>query len=121
MIMDLLIDLVRAVVRHATLELLQMVLYGVFSAALFWSCLCRLRYTSKGNTVRAVRWVFTALAVLAFICLAAPILFHYVPERMATALLGLLSMTQLITSHYWHRGVPRQFTKDAQHDQQPQP
>jgi hypothetical protein len=101
---------------------LVLILYAVFSAALFWSCLCRLRHTCKRNTQRAVRWVFTALTVMALVCLCAPLLWHYEPDRMATALLGLLAMTQIVTSHFWRQGVPPQFRKDDEHhDQQPQP
>ncbi len=94
------------------MKLAVLILFQVFGAALLWSCFSRLTFTSKRNTKRAVRWTFTALAVVAAVCLAAPWFADYQPDAMATALLGISALTQLVTAHYWRAGVPRQFQKE---------
>ncbi len=91
---------------------LQLLLFEIYALALLLSCFCRLALTRKSNTVRAVRWTFTALSIVAACCVAAPWLTGYQPDAMATALVGVIALTQIVTSHHWRKGVPAQFLKE---------
>ncbi len=93
------------------MKLFLLVLFLAFSVLLLASCFCRATHTHKGNTRRPVRWTFTAQGVLACICCFAPC-YGYEPDGLATGLVGVLALTQVVTSHYWRQGVPRQFRKE---------
>lgn len=87
-------------------------LFQLSAGVLLYSCFSRASFTSKANTRRPIRWVFTILGVMACVCLFAPWLTDYEPDGMAAALVAQLALTQLVTSHFWHAGVPPQFQKD---------
>ena len=85
--------------------------FQVSALLLVGSCICRAYHTHKGNTRRPVRWTFSALSVVACLSLFGP-WFGYEPDGVSTALIGVLTLTQLVTSHYWRAGVPRQFSQE---------
>lgn len=86
-------------------------LFLLSAAVLVFACFCRFVHTDKTNTVRPIRWVFAILSVVACVCLFAPLLGHYQPDGIATALVTVLALTQVVTSHYWRAGVPQPFRK----------
>lgn len=87
------------------------ILFQVFAALLVYSCFCRASFTNKGNTLRPVRWTFSMLGVVACFALFGPWITTYEPDGFATALLGAITLTQMVTSHYWRAGVPQRFRK----------
>lgn len=89
----------------------QHVIFQLAALALFWASFCRLSFTNKENTQRAVRWVFTAVSVTAAVAALAPWLADYEPDAMATSLMVVLAYTQIVTSFHWRHGVPHQFRK----------
>jgi hypothetical protein len=85
-----------------------LVLFELAAVLLIVACFCRATHTHKGNTKRPIRWIFSLLGVMACVSFLAP-WFGYEPDGLATGLLSVLTLTQLVTSHYWHAGVPPQF------------
>jgi hypothetical protein len=93
-----------------TVHDLQLYLFEAFSLAIFYACFCRAAHTSKANTKRDIRWVFTLLGVVSIVCMAAP-LFDYRPDGIAVVLAGAIALVQFVTSHHWRAGVPKQFRR----------
>ncbi len=91
--------------------MIQLVLFEVFALTLTYSCVCRASFTSKANTRRDVRWAFTYLGVMALLGVLAP-LWGYEPDGFTTALLGSITVVQLVTAHHWRNGVPAPFRRE---------
>jgi hypothetical protein len=87
---------------------IQLALFECFSLSIFYSCFCRAAHTSKANTKRDIRWVFTVLGVVSIICAAAPVL-GYEPDGIAVLLTAAISLVQFVTSYHWRNGVPQRF------------
>ena len=94
-----------------TPQLLQLVLFQAFAVLLVYSCYCRATRISKQNTQRPIRWAFTTLGVVGSLCMFAPLIAAYQPDGLTTALLGAITLTQLVTAHHWRAGVPPPFRK----------
>lgn len=89
---------------------IQLALFEVFSAVIFWSCFCRAAHTSKVNSKRDIRWAFTLLGVVSILCIAAP-LYDWRPDAVAVLLAGAIATVQVATGHHWRAGVPKPFRK----------
>lgn len=85
----------------------------VLSAALFYTCFCRLVRTDHG-TVAGVRLGFCALAGAALLNGCAPFLWGYLPPAHVLAVLAAITLVQGITARHWKHGVPCHFRKDQQ-------
>ena len=94
-----------------TIAEIQLGLFEAFSITTFWSCFCRAAHTSKTNSKRDIRWAFTLLGIVSILCIAAP-LYEWRPDAIAVLLAGAIASVQVVTSHHWRAGVPKQFQSD---------
>ncbi len=84
----------------------------VLSAALFYTCFCRLVRTDE-TTLVLVRAAFMALGAAAICSVVAPFIWEYRPRFIVLALLAAFTVMQAVTAHHWRQGVPCQFRKEA--------
>ena len=83
----------------------------VLSAALFYTCFCRLVRTD-GTTLLLVRAAFMVLGAMSICSVVAPFLWAYRPQPPGLALLAAFTVMQAVTAHHWRHGVPCQFRKE---------
>ena len=91
----------------------RLVLFEIFLLLVVYSCFCRATHTSKANTRRPIRWTFSALGAVAVFSALGPLVADYQPDGVATALAGVLCLSQLVTNHYWRNGVPAPFKETS--------
>lgn len=84
----------------------------VLSAALFYTCFCRLVRTDE-TTLVLVRGAFMALGAVSICSVVAPFIWGYRPQALGLALLAAFTVMQAVTAHHWRHGVPCQFRKEA--------
>lgn len=85
-------------------------IHELLCAALFYSVFCRA--VRSCESVRAdVRFAFFVLGVVACAGMAAPLVWGLVPDPFGLALLGAITIVQLVTAHHWSAGVPDRFYK----------
>jgi glucose-6-phosphate-specific signal transduction histidine kinase len=75
---------------------------------LFWAGFCRLTRTDK-RTVLAVRLAFYALTVVAAVCVAAVLVWGYMPGWPSALLASAMAAVLMATSRIWREGVPRHY------------
>lgn len=88
-------------------------LFYMMAVALLWSCFCRFVHMTK-QTNRWIRGAFNLLATSAVISLAYPVLKadageRWSPDLIHLVLLAGVTAVQIATSHFWRKGVPKQF------------
>ena len=84
--------------------------HELLCVALAYSVFCRACRTC--DMVRAdVRLAFWLLGLVAFAGIAAPLVWGLVPDVFGLALLGAITVVQLVTAQHWDKGVPDKFYK----------
>jgi hypothetical protein len=82
-------------------------------AVLAYTGFCRLVHTDL-STALAVRLVFWALTVAAFLAAAAVLFWAYRPGWPAAGLAVAMASVQVVTSRIWRSGVPQPYRRSNQ-------
>lgn len=82
-------------------------MWELLCGALFWSVFCRLVRTSR-TTRLDVRLALVSVGAAALAGVGAP-LYGWAPDPVTLAIVGAVTLLQLVMAHHWRAGVPRQF------------
>lgn len=83
----------------------------VLCLALFYTVFCRAVRMDR-FTHRPIRFVLQLLGTVAAVGVAVPVHWPaWQPDWFSLALLASVTAVQLVTAHYWAKGVPASFTQ----------
>lgn len=88
-----------------------LIAHELLAGVLFYTCFCRAVRMDTETTSYGVMFAFYLLGLSAILMLAAPIVSAWRPTLPTMALMLAIIIVQVVTSHYWHAGVPKPFQK----------
>lgn len=88
---------------------LTLLVHEAVAGALFYTCFCRAIHMNAEHTRYGVLFAFWMLGLASVVMIAAPIVWGWEPSIPTIVLMLAIIIVQLVTSHFWHAGVPPQF------------
>ncbi len=84
-------------------------LHESLAGALFYTCFCRAIHMDAERTSYGVLFAFWILGLASVVMIAAPVVWGWEPSVPTLVLMLAIIIVQLVTSRFWHAGVPKQF------------
>lgn len=84
-------------------------LHEFLAGVLFYTCFCRAIHMNDETTSYGVLFAFWILGLASVALIAAPIVSPWRPDFPTVLLMLAVIIVQVVTSRYWHAGVPQPF------------
>ena len=85
------------------------VIHELLAGVLFYTCFCRAVHMDAESTDYGILGAFYLLGLSSVVMIAAPIVSSWRPSIPSIFLMLAVIVVQIVTSRYWHAGVPEQF------------
>lgn len=86
-----------------------LLIHEALAGVLFYTCFCRAIHMDDERTSYGVLFAFWILGLASVVMIAAPVVSAWQPSIPTIILLLAIIVVQVVTSRYWHAGVPQPF------------
>lgn len=91
------------------IDAILLLVHESLAGVLFYTCFCRAIHMDAERTEYGVLFAFWLLGLSSVVMIAAPIVYGWQPSVPTIVLMLSIVVVQIVTSRFWHAGVPQQF------------